>query len=62
MLVESGIISKIWNARISRIKVPVLRLSHPTVSSPLFGHGFYYYNTVSRGRREEALPLPSLFT
>jgi hypothetical protein len=46
MFVESGVISRIWSVRISHIKVPTLRLFHPTVSSVFFGHGFYYYYTV----------------
>jgi hypothetical protein len=50
MLVEGGVISRIWNVRISHVKVAALRLFHPTVSSVFFGHGFYYYDTVFVGR------------
>jgi hypothetical protein len=50
MLVEIGVISRKWNARVSHVKVSALRLFHPTVSSILFGPGFYYYDTVPRGR------------
>jgi len=47
MLVESGVISRNWDARVLHVKVAALRLFHPTVSSFLFGSGFYYYDTVS---------------
>jgi hypothetical protein len=50
MFVERGVISRIWNARISHVKVSALRLSHLAVSSVLFGPGFYYYNIVSQWR------------
>jgi len=57
MLVESGVISRKWNARVSHIKVAALRLFHPTVSSVFFGPGFYYYDTVSWGRGIACLPV-----
>jgi hypothetical protein len=52
MLVEIGVISRKWNARISYVKVAALRLFHSTVSSILFGPGFYYYDTVPWGERK----------
>jgi hypothetical protein len=50
MLVESGVVSRIWDIRVLHVKVAALRLFYPTVSSVLFGPGFYYYDTVSWGR------------
>jgi hypothetical protein len=52
MLVESGVISRTWNARVSHVKVAALRLFHPNVSSVLFGPSFYYCDTVSWGERD----------
>jgi hypothetical protein len=49
MLVESGVILRKWNVRISPIKVSALRLFNPTASSVFFGHGLYYYDIVSKG-------------
>jgi hypothetical protein len=50
MLVESGVVSRIWEVRVLNGKGAALRLFRPTVSSVLFGPGFYYYDTVSWGR------------
>jgi predicted acyl esterase len=49
MFVESGVISRIRNARISHVKVSALRLFHPTVSSVFFGHGFVIATQSHRG-------------
>ena len=51
MFVEDEVTSRIWIARVIYVKVAALRLLQPTVSSVLFGPGFYYYDTVLLGER-----------
>jgi hypothetical protein len=51
MFVEDEVTSRIWIARGLHGEVAALRLFQPTVSSVLFGPGFYYYGTVSLGER-----------
>jgi len=52
MFVESGVISRNWDARVLHVKVAALRLFHPTVSSVLSEIGSIIATQFLGGRGE----------